>query len=507
MTVRRLAGAVLLLVVLSATVFANTAPTMEDQYARTTEDTSVLIEIRAEDADIDPTVPSGHPMRFMLLDGPTHGVLVGDLTDVKYRPEHTAYVELTYVPAEGFVGTDLITVLVIDPFDETAQGAVTIEIEVEERRAQGLLSGNWTTGFTVDVQSDGVTAFNTQITEVYRIANLTMQGTAGMRMDTIGGVKTTVFDSLRLQGSYSFGEVFVDSTINFEPEAGTTAELFDYWLLSTHFPLLDLSFAHTLYLSQTHSRSYQSLHVQGHVGPFGMSSQLRLQMNDDCVFLFDENVLSFYWTSCDDISITSTLRMACGGFESLTFNATDIPVKPIAWLPDDITLDMGLTFKLQEKSLSSSISWQPSSLGCIRMYAELVLGAYAGPAPVGGDTDMLEITIYGIALDCDLPGGITFQSATSMDPAKNSRVTGQVDYFEVMRLSGPLESCCGVPGYWNVATYWATASTMLFDWGMTVMSAQVVINDYLSLTGEATFRSGDFGDPTSEIRFGWTVRW
>ncbi|MBU0595282.1 hypothetical protein KJ567_01185, partial [Candidatus Bipolaricaulota bacterium] len=140
----------LLAVLTSLAVFANTAPTMEDQYARTVEDTSVVIEIRAEDVDIDPTVPSGHPMRFMLLDGPTHGVLVGDLTDVKYRPEHTVYVELTYVPAEGFVGTDLITVMVIDPFDETAQGAVTIQIEVEERRAQGLLSGNWTAQFTYD---------------------------------------------------------------------------------------------------------------------------------------------------------------------------------------------------------------------------------------------------------------------------------------------------------------------------------------------------------------------
>ncbi|MFC2099607.1 hypothetical protein ACFLSF_02105 [Candidatus Bipolaricaulota bacterium] len=141
------------------------------------------------------------------------------------------------------------------------------------------------------------------------------------------------------------------------------------------------------------------------------------------------------------------------------------------------------------------------------MYAELVLGAYGGTAPVSGETDILGISIYGIALDCSLPGGITFHSATSMDPARNSRVTGQVDYFEVMRLSGPLESCCSVPGCWNVATYWATASTQLFDWGMTVMSAQVVINDYLSLTGETTFRSGDFGDPTAEMRFGWKASW
>lgn len=504
---RRLSILFLILVGCAVPVLANVAPTMEDQYARTVEGTSVVIEISAEDVDIDPTVPSGHEMRFRLLDGPTHGVLVGDLTDVKYRPEHIAYVELTYVPAEGFVGTDLITVIVVDPFDETAQGAVTIEIEVEERRAQGTLSGNWSASFTYDVQTGEFTAFSTQITEVYRIANLTMQGIASLRMDTIGGVKTTVFDSLRLQGSYSFGDVFMDSTINFEPEAATTAELFDYWLLTTRFPLLDLSVSHTLYLSQTHSRSYQSLHVQGSAGPFGMSSFLRLQMDANCNFLFDDEILSFYWTGCDDVSLSSVLRMGCGGFESLSFQASDIPVKAIAWLPDGITFDAGLTFKLQEKSLSTSISWDPSSLGCIRMYAELVLGAYAGTAPVSGNTDMLEISIYGIALNCSLPGGITFHSATSMDPAKNSRVTGQVDYFEVLRLSGPLESCCGVPGYWNVATYWATASTMLFDWGMTVISAQVVINDYLSMTGETTFRSGDFGDPTAEMRFGWQVRW
>jgi len=507
MTVKRLAGWVLLLAALSVPAFANVAPTMEDQYVTTVEDTSVLIEIRAEDGDIDPLNPSGHPMRFMLLEGPTHGVLVGDITDVKYRQEHIAYVELTYVPAEGFVGTDLITLIVVDPFDETAEGAITIQIDVEEQRAQGLLSGNWSAGFTYDVQTGEFTAFSTQITEVYRIANLTLQGTASLRMDTIGGVKTTVFDSLRLQGSYSFADVHINSTINFEPEAATTAELFDYWLLSTRWSLLDLSFAHTLYLSQTHSRSYQSLQVQGHVGPFGMSSFLRLDMDPNCDFQFDQNILSFYWTSCDDISITAVLRMGCGGFESLSFTASDIPVKRILWLPEDITFDAGLTFGLQEKALSTSIAWSPSSIGCVRMFAELTLGAYAGAAPVGGNTDILGISIYGIAVECTLPGDITFYSGTSMDPAKNSQVTGQVDYFEVLRLSGPLEACCGVPGYWRVATYWATASTMLFDWGMTVMSAQVSITDFLTLHGTTTVRSGDFGDPTVELAFGWTVRW
>jgi hypothetical protein len=464
------------------------------------EGTSVVLEIQAEDGDIDPLVPSGHSMRFMLLDGPSHGVLVGDITDVKYRPEHTAYVELTYVPAEGFVGTDLLTMIVIDPFDETAEGAVTIQIDVAERRAQGLLSGNWSTEFTYDVQTGEFTAFSTQITEAYRIANLTLQGTGSMRMDTVGGVKKTVFDSLRLQGSYSFAGVTMDTTINFEPEAGTTAELFDYWMLNTRFELLDLSIAHTVYLSQTHSRTYQSLQVQGSVGPFGMSNLLRLDMDDECVFQFDEDILTFYWTTCSDISIAAVLRMACGGFETLTFTASDIPVKRIVWLPEDVTLDVGLTFGLQEKSLSTSISWEPSSLGCIEVLAELDLGAYGGTAPVGGETDILGITVYGVVMKCRLPGEITFKSATSMDANKNSSVTGQVDYFEVMRLSGPLEPCCGVPGYWKVAT-------KMFDWGMTEIEAQVSITDHLSMTGETTFRSGDFGDPTSEMRFGWTVRW
>ena len=97
-------------------------------------------------------------------------------------------------------------------------------------------------------------------------------------------------------------------------------------------------------------------------------------------------------------------------------------------------------------------NWRYRSSRCIRMLVELVPVPYAGSAPMTGNTEILRISFYGIVVDCSLPGGITVESTTSMDPAKHAQVTGQVDYFEVLRLSGPLEACCGVPGRWSFGT-------------------------------------------------------
>ncbi|GAF69548.1 unnamed protein product, partial [marine sediment metagenome] len=124
---------VLLLVAGANVVLGNVPPTMDDQYVTTVEDTPVTFELRAQDVDIDPLNPDAHPLRFVLLEGPSHGILIGNMAEVRYEGPHDAVVELTYVPATGFVGTDLVTIAVYDPFDETASGTITIQIDVIER--------------------------------------------------------------------------------------------------------------------------------------------------------------------------------------------------------------------------------------------------------------------------------------------------------------------------------------------------------------------------------------
>ena len=279
MRLRELYFAGLLILGCSVLSFANASPTMDDQYILTVQDESVTFEIRAEDTDIDPLVEDSHPLTFSILEGPLHGVLVGDLTDISYRPPYIAAVEVTYVPADGYVGTDFITLAVSDPLGASALGAITIEIEIEPRRSIGILAGNWTTGVTYNTQTGGFTVFRTQFTEVYRVGMLTLKSVASIQMETHAGVKTMVFDSLRFQTDFSLGGIDHTSTLAFDPDAAI-ADVYDYWLSSTRFSLGDVDFTHTLYLPNSQTDSYQAFLARASVGSVSISNNLKFRHVD-----------------------------------------------------------------------------------------------------------------------------------------------------------------------------------------------------------------------------------
>jgi hypothetical protein len=62
-------------------------------------------------------------------------------------------------------------------------------------------------------------------------------------------------------------------------------------------------------------------------------------------------------------------------------------------------------------------------------------------------------------------------------------------------------------GQWSFVTYFDHGSAKLFDWGMTLLKADVGVSEHFSFRLEAVIRSGALGDPTSELAIGWTVRW
>ncbi|TFH08684.1 MAG: hypothetical protein E4H08_07350 [Candidatus Atribacteria bacterium] len=486
---------------------ANSAPTMDDQYIATVQSDPVTFEIRAEDADIDPVNPGLHPLAFSIIEGPVHGVLIADFTEVAYRAPHIAVIEMTYVPADGYVGTDFITLRVTDPLGEMAMGTTTVEIEVVARRSMGILTGNWNTEITCNTQTGAITAFRTQFTEVYRVGNLTLKSIAAIQMMTNAGVKEMVFDSLRFQGDYSILGIDHTSTLSFDPDAGG-ADLFDYWLTSTRFDLAGVDFTHTLYLLNTQTDSYQALSAQVNLGPMTVSNNLRFDLDLSCGFFFSSNDARVTWQWCD-VNLQADIGFTCDGFEALTLTASNIPIPGVAGILGDITFSSAVTFEMEEKSLAMSIDWRPSPLACIELLAELDLSGPAG-GPISGETVVQGISIYGLRIECDIPsayGDVSFVSATSLDAAYNSIVTGQTDYFEVLRLAGPLQVCCGYPGSWSIATYFHEGSTMALDWGMTLVRADMAISDHFNFSLETVFRSGFFGDPKCELTVGWMTRW
>jgi len=493
MRLRGISGVGLLVMLLGCVAFGNVVPTMEDQYVTTVQDTAVTFTLRAQDEDIDPLDPGGHPMRFVILDGPTHEVLIGDLAEIRYVGPHDALVEVTYVPATGFVGIDYVTITVIDPFDETASGTTTIQIVVERERRIGSFSGSWDTSLTFNVQTFSVTAFRTRLTEVYRIGQFVVKGIANWRY----GTADLIFDSLRFQANFPLGDAIkVSSTLACDPEAG---KLFDYWRMTTSFSLFDISFNHTFYLTKPQADSYQAITAWGNVGDVRYSNTVTFDMVDGCGFCFNREDLSLSWMWCD-LQVRSTLSITDGGFQSITLSASDYPIPGFVAPNFGLYLDLALSFTPTSKMLTPTFKLKTAWIDCIQLLTELDTSG-------DPDTSINGFSIYGIKLKQALGDGITIQMATSFDSAKNSSVTGQSDYFELFLLSGTTTSCCGVPGTWSVATYFACSSAELFDWGMTLLKLNMGLTNEFSASTEIAIRSGTFGDPTLELTFGWTARW
>ncbi len=134
-------------------VYAGSLPTMSDQYVTTSQGEPVLFTLRAEDLDIDPAYPESHPLTFVILEGPAHGVLLGDPASVRYEEPHSALVDFIYIPGTWFIGTDSITVSVTDPFGESIRTVSTVQIDVQVQRLVGILSGNWEMSMSLNVQS------------------------------------------------------------------------------------------------------------------------------------------------------------------------------------------------------------------------------------------------------------------------------------------------------------------------------------------------------------------
>ncbi|RLE34201.1 hypothetical protein DRJ24_04255 [Candidatus Acetothermia bacterium] len=357
----------------------------------------------------------------------------------------------------------------------------------------GAISGSWDAGLTFNVQSASVTALDTRFTTVYRVGLFTAKGIAFLKFDR----GALAFDSLELDCSFPIEGIEIESDLMFDPNAGSLIDLFDYWRATSAFDLLGVSFIHTLYLTLPQTASYQALVTQGKFGSIDFRGSVRFVMSNDCSFSFSEADLTLSASVCG-LPVTGTIAFDCSGFDFLEFTLSDLPVPRLTAGGYGVFLDFDLKFELTEKALNPTIELKLPPIDCIRLYAELE--AVPGPG-IGG------IGFYGIRIEDTIGHGIDFVSAISLDPLRNSVLTGQSDYFELFSLSGPLSSCCGDPGEWRLATYFQSNHTTLFDWGMTTFRFTTALSPGFSFSFETVVRSGTFGDPIVEFTIGWIARW
>lgn len=489
----------------SATVFANEPPSMANQYVTTYRDREVTFLIRAADPDIDPLRPGDHPLTFVLVEGPSHGILIGDLAAVIYEGPHTAHVVLLYRPAKGFVGVDYVVLTVVDPLGLATTGTTTIQIDVVPR-TEGTFSGSVDGWFTYDAQPGSLTAFSSRVTGVYRAGPLAVQGAALLRFCEPPSAdidETRVwFDTAEVAATARFDRLLVGAVLVLEPAPmqtePTAPDYFDYALVSSGFSLFGASITCTLYIDHDAADSYQSVGIRTSVAGVRLSSMTLLSMDPACALAFSSERVTVDGEWCGTC-VHTALTLTDAGLDELYVKLEDYAIPGLAHAGQGLFLDLTTQFSVDEKSVTHALSLKTRWVDCIRVCGEVVLGPHSSTWIDGA-------SLYGLRIQQGL-GDVKLESSTSFDPDKNAAMTGQVDYFELLRISGPTEPCCGTPGIWSVATYFQDHRDAILGWGMTVVKVDASLADSASASLHAAYRAGGFAEPKLELAFGWCFRW
>jgi len=514
---KRTAALLVLVLALGLCAWGNESPMMEDQALVTLQDTPLDFDVAATDPDIDPKDPEAHPLAFLLLEGPSHGVLIGDFARVTYIGPHQATIELTYVPAAGYVGEDIVKISVVDPFNKTAMGTTTIRIDVTPKPLVGMLSGVWDTELAYNVQSGTLSALRTRVTETYRVDKLTLKAIAEWKQDVLPkndpgdpDVLDVQFESVKFDGSLRLDWLSLTSTLAFDPTPPQAnpaiADFFEYWRATARHSLVGVNFVETFYLGEPGS-SYFTLSAAGDMEWLRWSGTTTIGFVDEtCQLGFERQVLSGAWSLCG-MDFTANMELSTSGFGGFNIKLNDYTVPYFSWGDSGVFLDIDLAFKVDSLTLTPSLELRTSWIECFRIYGEVLTDTSITALTIDG------FSIYGIRLRHTFENGVRLVTATAFDgaagltPNHNSQMTGQADYFEMVSISGTTMSCCARPGTWRIATYFQKDHTSAFSWGMTEMEADFVVGNDFSISVGVVYRTGGFGEPNLELSAGWKLRW
>jgi hypothetical protein len=461
----------------------NDAPVAVDDVVTTLQDTPVSFTLRATDVDIDPTTPyEEHPLVFQIISAPAHGELSGDLTDVYYELPHTAYIEVTYTPDEGYTGNDSITFTATDPFDLYDSAVVEL---VVGKREMGTLAGTLDASITMEGQPFDITGLKASLTGIYRLGDFETRVTPVWDIDS--------FSSLTIKAEIPLGELAtVRSTLSFDPD---DSQYFDYWRTLTRFSFSDINLAHTFYLPEDSDSSYHQIAARARIEDISVTSTTKFT---GCEAAFDEQVFTgnWRWTECD-LSLYARLSIECDGFEEFSLTVRDIPIVQCEDEEFGITLRIETTFTTTTKTIEPTFTCRTNWLDCFKIRCEVVTAE-------DSDMSIAAISIYGLQFKTTFSDGITLRMDTSLVEEKNSTMTGYSDYFEKWMLSGPVIACCGSSGRWQATTYFQSSETDLFGWGMSTFKLEAPLAEQFLVSTEFSFQPDE---PHWEWICGWKLHW
>ncbi|MGB2983701.1 MAG: hypothetical protein WBC63_07580 [Candidatus Bipolaricaulia bacterium] len=288
----------------------------------------------------------------------------------------------------------------------------------------------------------------------------------------------TGMDTFSVSANGTLGEVRLNSSLTFDPSTVS----FVSWQGGTAFSLLDLDVTNIVHVGVPQTASYTQFAVSGAAG--GLSAQGTVKLGISPLVFSATNVCGTWdWTGCDTAITVCALLTGTDGFSSATVSMTDYV------LFEDIfgirgSLDVAISFTLEEKTLTPTLKLQPDWFICpdIQLLSEIS----AGP----GLASVEALLVYGIQGECEIGDHVTIRFAESLADEKNSAVTGKAEYFELIGVSGSLRSCCGSAGAFDVAAYFESApapSSALFGMGLITASFDVQIVSNFAFSFEAEF--------------------
>jgi len=318
--------------------------------------------------------------------------------------------------------------------------------------------------------SDFISLSSTLANVYYTVGDLRLQLDARLTDST--------FDTLTLFGTTNLANINLTSSASFNP---STAEFLS-WQSSASFTLFELAISDILYITSPQTESYNQFTLSGTVNDIALQTTTKLGI---CPLEFWETSFcgSWLWEPCGaNLGLCLTLNDVVG-FESLSATLSDYV------LFEDLfgirgSLDASLTFALDEKSLAPSLRLQPDWFLCpdIELLSEFTMGA--------GPLSIESLLFYGIRGSCTFFDRVTFSFADSLDDSKNSALTGYADYFERFGIEGPLPSCCGAEGSFELNAYFErppAPSGTLFGLGLFTAAFDLQLFQNFGFAFEAEF--------------------
>jgi len=286
------------------------------------------------------------------------------------------------------------------------------------------------------------------------------------------------FDALTVLGMTKLGEISLSSSASFNP---STVEFLS-WQSSASFSLLDVAISDVLYITNPQTDSYNQLTVSGTASDIAFQASAKFGI---CPLAFWESSIcaNWLWTDCNaNLGVCIAFNDVVG-FDALTATLSDYV------LFEDFfgvrgSLNASLVYRVDEKSINPTLQLQPNWALCpdIELLSEFEVS--------GTPVTIESVSIYGIRGACEFFDRVTFSFADSLDDSKNSALTGKADYFERFGVEGPLPSCCGSEGSFEVNAYFErppAPSGTLFGLGLFTAAFDLQLFENFAFAFDAEF--------------------